>query len=199
MATDTPRTEHLRHRFPPALAVLALLPAFLAGCSIFRHDTKPSVAVEAPPAPEPAPGATTPTTPNGGTVKKGGGTTPRPANPTPAPATKPEEKAPAPPDSSLAPPLVPEHRPTVSAVLTAEQQAALEAQYRTDVERTSMALEELNGRTLEPAEADQRASAERFLTEGRAAFEAGDLPRAASLVGKARVIAEELKSGAATK
>ncbi|MDZ4806458.1 MAG: hypothetical protein SGI90_16515 [Candidatus Eisenbacteria bacterium] len=178
------------------LVTCLVLPGFLTGCSLFRHENKPSVEVEAPVVPDRE-------TPDSGmkvgsTGQKEGGATTRPATPAAKPKAKtvtPSAPIGVPVDSIAAPPDMPEHRPMVSAVLTAEQRSTLEAQYRTDVERANQAFHILEGRALTVAQCEQRTSAGRFLAESQAAFDSGDLPRAASLVGKARVIAEELKSG----
>lgn len=181
------------------LLSLLLLPGFLAGCSLFRHETKPTVDVEAPASPDKK--VPTPSPKSGAPERKKTAATTRPATP----AAKPTVTAPtnnpiaAPVDSVTAPPDAPAPRSTVSAVLTAEQRSILEVQYRTDVERTNQALDSLKGRILTVAEAEQRTSAERFLTESQAAFDLDNLPRAASLVEKARVIAEELKSSTTPK
>jgi len=191
---------------PPAvirwalLLSLLVLPGFLSGCSLFRHGTKPSVEVEAPAGGDPK--STTPAAKDASTERKKSPATTRPAAPAPKPKATPDTNGSpvtAPTDSIAPLPDPPPQRPTVSPVLTAERRSTLEVQYRTDVERANQALDSLKGRVLTVTEAEQRTSAERFLTESQAAFDAGDLPRASSLVEKARVIAEELKSSTAPK
>lgn len=189
-----------RHRVEAVrgfLLVVLLAPVTLAGCSVFRRDSGPSAVVttpETPPdtlAPVPASAAAPARTPsrNGTSKRNGSGAAARTT--TPAPATAPIDTT-----TSDTPELTQAsaHRPTVSTILSAGQRTQSELQYRTDLERANQALDSLRGRTLTDSQVEQRASAERFLSEGRAAFETSDLPRAASLAMKARVLAEELKS-----
>lgn len=198
-------TEPARRWAPGALGLLALvvLPLVLTGCSLFHRDEPPAVEVLTPePAPDTTavtvtPPAPAPTKSKNGSTKRSGSTkgeTPKAVPP------------PAPPDTMAAGPATPApeladaaHRPVVSAVLTEEQKSAKASQFQTDTARANVALESLRGRTLNDTQADQKTSAERFLAESRAAFEANDLPRACSLAEKARVIAEELKSATSPK
>jgi len=188
------------------LTVIASVPLTLTGCSLFHRDEPPAVEVVAPePAPDTtavtvAPPATTvpAAKPKSGSGKKSGSTS-RDTTPKPSPAPPPADTlvvlpgAPVPEMADAA------HRPVVSAVLTDEQKSAKASQFHTDTGRANQALDSLRGRTLTDSQADQKASAERFLAESRAAFDGNDLPRACSLAEKARVIAEELKSATSPK
>jgi hypothetical protein len=175
--------------------------AFTAtGCSLFHRERPPVVDVAAP-APiidsttvmMPDPPPPSPVKTKGASSSKKNGTADKESTARPAPPPAPADTlvaAPAP-----APDLVDSsHRPVISMVLTEEQKTEKAEQYRTDTVRANMALDSLRGRTLNERQADQKASAERFLAESKTAFDGNDLPRACSLAEKARVIAEELKS-----
>jgi hypothetical protein len=188
---------------PSAAALLFVVPTLFAGCSVLRRDRPATVEVTAPGPVADAPATTTSTPVATGTTRPKKSTPKKNGPARGEAAAKPAALA-APADTIVTtpPPPPPEladaaHRPVVSLVLTEEQKSAKAAQYRTDIERVNLALDSLRGRPLTDTQADQKASAERFLAESRAAFDGNDLPRACSLAEKARVIAEELKSATA--
>jgi hypothetical protein len=169
------------------LLALALLP--LTGCSLFRSEASRGPEVTAP---EPRP----PDTPTKVAPKKVDRAT------TTKPSTSKGAGTAGPPADTLGaaevvPPTPAADPPQVTVQLSAEQRSVREMAYRDDSGRAARALDGVRTKVLSAAQRDQLGSADRFLVDAVAAFQANDLVRACVLAEKARYLAEELKMAVA--
>lgn len=156
---------------------MAVLSA-LNGCSFFRDvkPTEPTAGADSTATAKPV--ATTTTKKATPPVQK------KAPDPAPVAAADSTKTVPA---TQPAPP-----GPTISVRMTPEERAERKQFFSSEALRALRSLEAIRNKPLTQLQQDQMASADRFLTEARAAVDS-DLHRACTLVEKARIIAEELE------
>lgn len=172
----------LFHRTPKASAPVVIPPAPVVIPAPSTAEPRPVEAQT--PIENPIPNATLPPA-----------ETPQPKpTPVPPPSKRPRNSGTRPvpvppPPVAPAPPETP--APALGAVLSPEDRRRLDAQYSADLGQANQILSRLNGRALNAEQRDSVSRAQAFIRQA-AQFHDRDLPTAAELARRAKVLTQDL-------